>query len=74
MEKTDIILQVVFLGLGNLATHSVVFAQLITENKSYGLHTFVVPIRDPEQMLPYQGVIVGDMGEKMGLNAIDNGY
>ena len=46
------------------ATHAAVFAQLITDDgQSHGLHCFVVPIRDPNNMLTYPGVVVGDMYE-----------
>ena len=34
--------------LGVYCTHSALFAQLIIDGKSYGLHTFLVPIRDPK--------------------------
>ncbi|XP_053595215.1 peroxisomal acyl-coenzyme A oxidase 3 isoform X2 [Microplitis demolitor] len=62
-------------GLGKQATHAVVFAQLITpDNIRHGLNIFVVPIRDPNTMVPMPGLTIGDLGEKVGLNGVDNGF
>lgn len=41
--------------LGVYATHACVFAQLIIKNKNYGVHAFVVPIRDEQHKL-YPGI------------------
>ncbi len=62
-------------NLGKTCTHSAVYAQLYTpDGACHGLHIFIVPIRDPSTMYSLPGVIVGDMGPKLGLNGVDNGY
>lgn len=50
------------------------FAQLITKGVNYGVHAFLIQIRDPVNHLPFAGITVGDCGEKMGVNGVDNGW
>ena len=61
--------------IGNAAKHATmaaVFAQLITRGESYGVHCFLVPIRDEHgEDLP--GVTTSDCGQKGGLTGVDNG-
>ncbi|MGH3626379.1 MAG: acyl-CoA dehydrogenase family protein, partial [Sciscionella sp.] len=61
--------------IGNAARDgrmAVVFAQLYTQGRSYGVHAFLVPIRDENgRALP--GVRIEDCGAKAGLNGVDNG-
>ena len=60
--------------IGN-ALHSsmaAVFAQLIVDGESHGVHAVLVPIRNKKnKLLP--GITVEDNGYKMGLNGVDNG-
>nr|XP_014344984.1 PREDICTED: peroxisomal acyl-coenzyme A oxidase 2 [Latimeria chalumnae] len=60
--------------LGRSATHALVLAQLYTEEKCYGMHPFIVQIRSLHDHSPLPGVVVGDIGPKMGLEHVDNGY
>ncbi|CAK1544437.1 unnamed protein product [Leptosia nina] len=61
-------------GLGKTANHCIVVAQLYTKGKCYGVHTFIVQIRDAETHEPLPGIKVGEIGPKMGFNTADNGY
>lgn len=57
-----------------LATMSVIWAQLIVDGIKYGPHPFIVPIRDKKTHDPFPGVLIGDCGHKNGNNLIDNGF
>ncbi|KAJ3063183.1 hypothetical protein HDU98_000971 [Podochytrium sp. JEL0797] len=61
-------------GLGKTATHAIVMARLITKGKDMGPHPFIVPIRSLEDHKPFPGIMIGDVGPKMGFNCVDNGF
>src|SRR5438105_3999648 len=61
--------------IGNAACHgrvATVFAQLIVDGESHGVHALVVPLREQDGTV-CTGVRIEDSGEKMGLNGVDNG-
>lgn len=63
--------------IGNLAktaTMAVTFAQLIVKEENLGVHVFLVPIRDPKTHDTFEGCLIGDCGDKIGLQGIDNGW
>jgi acyl-CoA oxidase len=53
------------------ANYAVVFAQTIIKSKNEGINVFIVRLRD-ENMKLCKGVTIDDMGNKMGLNGVDN--
>ncbi|MDQ3263771.1 MAG: acyl-CoA dehydrogenase family protein [Myxococcota bacterium] len=60
---------------GNAAVHgryATVFAQLEVGGAHHGVHAVIVPIRDALGN-PAPGIRIGDSGQKMGLNGVDNG-
>ena len=61
-------------GLGKTATHVIVMAQLFINRTNYGPHPFIVQIRDLSNHQPLTGIQVGDIGNKLGYNAVDNGF
>lgn len=61
-------------GLGHTANHAVIFAQLYSLGKCHGLQPFVVQLRDLETNKPLKGIIIGEIGSKLGFNTANNGY
>lgn len=47
-------------SLGKTANMAIIFAQLITKDVGYGVHAFVVNIRDHKTHLPHPGIKVGE--------------
>eukprot|EP01102_Stenamoeba_stenopodia_P014952 TRINITY_DN5044_c0_g1_i1.p1 TRINITY_DN5044_c0_g1~~TRINITY_DN5044_c0_g1_i1.p1 ORF type:complete len:734 (+),score=191.25 TRINITY_DN5044_c0_g1_i1:67-2268(+) len=64
-----------WIGLvGQTANHCILMARLILNNKDYGLHAFLCPVRSMVDHSPLPGVFVGDIGDKIGFNGVDNGF
>ncbi|KAF8374138.1 hypothetical protein PRIPAC_80567 [Pristionchus pacificus] len=61
-------------NMGKTANYTTVTAQLMIDGKNYGPHNFVLQLRDEKDHRPLPGITVGDIGSKMGLPSIDNGF
>ena len=60
-------------NVGCAATHAAVYAQLVTQGVERGVHVFMLQLRDEHhRLLP--GIEAGDVGPKLGDNAIDCGF
>merc|ERR1719204_1307829 len=53
------------------AHYCVVFAQMIIKGTNYGVHAFLVPIRNKD-LTVCPGVRIDEMGMKFGCNGVDN--
>lgn len=60
--------------MGHTANYCIVIAQLYTKDQCHGIHPFIVQVRDDETYEPLPGIKVGDIGAKLGLNAVNNGF
>ncbi|KIV96828.1 hypothetical protein PV10_00645 [Exophiala mesophila] len=65
-------------SLGRTANHAIIIAQLMLPKNgklvSFGPHQFVAQIRDMKTNKPLEGLVIGDIGTKLGYAAMDNGY
>ena len=61
-------------GLGHTATHAIVYANLMLNEKNYGPHPFMVQLRSLIDHKPLPNIMLGDLGPKQGYNSMDNGY
>jgi acyl-CoA oxidase len=59
--------------LSIFANYAIVFAQTLIKGKNYGVHPFLVQIKDKDyNWLP--GIEGGDIGPKIGFHAKENGF
>ncbi|KAF7991392.1 hypothetical protein HCN44_002954 [Aphidius gifuensis] len=61
-------------GLGQTVNYAVVVAQLYTKGECKGIHPFIVQLRDEETHEPLDGIKIGEIGAKLGMNATNNGF
>ncbi|KAK0102676.1 hypothetical protein ONS95_006278 [Cadophora gregata] len=61
-------------ALGFTASHTILLARMIIYGKDYGVHPFVLQLRDLKTFEPLEGIEMGDIGTKMSFNGTDNGY
>ncbi|GLD93285.1 hypothetical protein PINS_up001877 [Pythium insidiosum] len=61
-------------ALARTANFGVVYARLLIDGKDYGVHNFMVQLRDLETHAVLPGITCGDIGGKIGFNGVDNGY
>lgn len=51
-----------------------VVAQLYIANVHYGIQMFIVPLRHSETHMPLPGVDIGEIGKKLGMVAVNQGF
>ena len=72
-------------ALGYSATHGIIMARLIiggggggdsscSKGQDYGVHAFMMQLRDIETGRAFPGITLGDIGPKLNHNQNDNGY
>lgn len=60
--------------MGQTANYCIVVAQLYAKGQCHGIHSFIVQVRDEETHMPLAGMKVGEIGAKLGLNSVNNGF
>jgi acyl-CoA oxidase len=60
--------------MGLISNHAVVYARMMIDGKDYGVHPFMVQLRDVETHTRLNGIESGDVGPKFGYNSKDNGW
>ncbi|KAH8389956.1 hypothetical protein KR200_004726 [Drosophila serrata] len=61
-------------GLGHTANHAMVVAQLYIADVHHGVQMFIVPLRDPETHMPLPGIDIGEIGKKLGMVSVNQGF
>ncbi|CAO1335553.1 unnamed protein product [Diamesa hyperborea] len=61
-------------GLGHTANYAIVIAQLYSKEKCHGVQPFIVKIRCDESHMPMPGIRIGEIGNKLNMNGVNNGF
>ncbi|KAF9935540.1 Peroxisomal acyl-coenzyme A oxidase 1, partial [Modicella reniformis] len=61
-------------ALAQTSTHCAIYARLILHGKDFGVHPFLLQIRELGTHNPMPGIELGNLGSKIGFNNIDNGF
>ncbi|KAF9978744.1 Peroxisomal acyl-coenzyme A oxidase 1 [Actinomortierella ambigua] len=61
-------------ALGQSSNFAAVYARLNLHGRDYGVHPFLVQIRDRLTHQPMPGCEIGNIGKKIGFDNIDNGF
>lgn len=61
-------------NLGKTCSMLVVFAQLYVNGENQGVHVFLTPVRERGTHETFEGCLIGDCGDKLGLQGVDNGW
>ncbi|RQM14164.1 hypothetical protein B5M09_009727 [Aphanomyces astaci] len=61
-------------ALASTANIAVVYARLLIRGKDFGVHSFLVQLREFATHKPLPGITVGHIGNKLAFNTVDNGY
>lgn len=60
--------------MGHTSNYVVVIAQTYSLGELHGIRTFMVQQRDEDTWQPLPGIRIGEIGVKMGLSGVNNGY
>lgn len=60
--------------MGHTTNHCILIAQLITQGKPRGVFPFIVQVRDINTHTPLKGVTIGEIGPKLGLATVNQGF
>ncbi|XP_054739565.1 probable peroxisomal acyl-coenzyme A oxidase 1 [Anastrepha obliqua] len=61
-------------GLGQTVNYCIVVAQLYIDNEPLGVQLFVLQVRDEQTHAPLPGIDIGDIGKRIGMPGVNNGY
>lgn len=73
-HNMSIILKLIIFLVGHTANYAIVIAQLHSQEKCHGVQPFIVKIRCDKTHMPMPGVVIGEIGNKLNMNGVNNGF